>query len=158
MTTPIIAYAVKVRSVASGGWYWLSSAGDMGCHHGYRMLVSSREHALREASLRGYSRDNIRLVRVRERAASEVVSLAHHMASVATARLAALEEAERACSVVAELKRKNFGTASSSMDAARDCVDAIAALRAPPPFVPLGGTVTITRGTQHTLGVFDVER
>ena len=96
MTSPVIAYAVKVRSVASGGWYWLSSAGDMGCHHGYRMLVSSREHALREASLRGYSRDNTRLVRVRERAAaSEVVSLSHHMASVASARLAALDEAER---------------------------------------------------------------
>ena len=95
MTSPVIAYAVKVRSVASGGWYWLSSAGDMGCHHGYRMLVSSREHALREASLRGYSRDNTRLVRVRERAASEVVSLSHHMASVAMTRLAALDEAER---------------------------------------------------------------
>ena len=64
MTTPVIAYAIKVRSPASGGWYWLSSAGDMGCHHGYRMLVSSREHALREASLRGYSRDNTRLVKV----------------------------------------------------------------------------------------------
>ena len=44
-------------------------------------------------------------------------------------RLAALEEAERACSVVAEAKRQNFGTASSSMDAARDCVAAIAALK-----------------------------
>ena len=44
-------------------------------------------------------------------------------------RLAALEEAEQACSLVAEAKRQNFGTASSSMDAARDCVDAIAALR-----------------------------
>ena len=44
-------------------------------------------------------------------------------------RLAALEEAERACSLVAEAKRTNFGTASSSMDAARDCVDAIAAIR-----------------------------
>jgi len=129
MTTPVIAYAVKVRSVASGGWYWLSSAGDMGCHHGYRMLVSSREHALREASLRGYSPSNIRLIRVRERAASEVVSLSHHMASVALTRLAALDEAERACSLVAEAKRQNFGTASSSMDAARDCVDAIAAIR-----------------------------
>ena len=44
-------------------------------------------------------------------------------------RLAALEEAERACSSVVEAKRQNFGSASSSMDAARDCVDAIAALR-----------------------------
>ena len=44
-------------------------------------------------------------------------------------RLAALEEAERACSLVAEAKRQNFGTSSSSMDAARDCVDAIAAIR-----------------------------
>ena len=122
MTSPVIAYAIKVRSVASGGWYWLSSAGDMGCHHGYRMLVSSREHALREASYRGYRPINIRLIRVRERAVSEVVSLAHHMASVAMTRLAALDEAER---VARDPSVPLTGIA-----------DAIAALRAPPPFVP----------------------
>ena len=44
-------------------------------------------------------------------------------------RLAALEEAEQACSLVGEAKRKNFGSTSSSMAAAHDCADAIAALR-----------------------------
>jgi len=60
---------------------------------------------------------------------NKTVTHGHHMASVATARLAALEEAERACSVVAKAKRQNFGPASSSMDAARDCVAVIAALK-----------------------------
>ena len=44
-------------------------------------------------------------------------------------RLAALEEAEQACSLVAEAKRKNFGSTSSSMAAAHDCADAITELR-----------------------------
>ena len=99
-------------------------------------LTSSRSNAARFFSLGaaslGLDPKCARIVRVVVKPKPLVATAAHALGQLSGYRigyLAALEEAERACSVVAEAKRQNFGTASSSMDAARDCVDAIAAIR-----------------------------
>ena len=60
----------------------------------------------------------------------QVVSLAHHIVCVATARLAALDEAEQAC--LEERRRCNMHASWGMASGARNCVAAIAALKVLP--------------------------
>ena len=60
----------------------------------------------------------------------QVVSLAHHIVCVATARLAALDEAEQAC--LEERRRCNMHASWGMSSGARNCVAAIAALKVLP--------------------------
>ena len=60
----------------------------------------------------------------------QIVSLAHHMASVAWARLDALDEAERAC--LEERRRCNQQMCWGMAGGARNCVAAIVALKVLP--------------------------
>ena len=60
----------------------------------------------------------------------QVVSLAHHIVCVATARLAALDEAEQAC--LEERRRCNMQASWVMASGARNCVAAIAALKVLP--------------------------
>ena len=61
---------------------------------------------------------------------SKTVTHGHHMASVATARLAALDEAEQAC--LEERRRCNQQMCWGMASGARNCVAAIAALKVRP--------------------------
>ena len=124
MSAPV--YVIRVGQIRGEGDYYGLIDGAEGRAGAYRYM--SWESAAEEIRDIPMLRD-CRVVRVVVKP-RQVVSLAHHIVCVATARLAALDEAEQAC--LEERRRCNMHASWGMASGARNCVAAIAALKVLP--------------------------
>ena len=124
MSAPV--YVIRVGQIRGEGDYYGLIDGAEGRAGAYRYM--SWESAAEEIRDIPMLRD-CRVVRVVVKP-RQVVSLAHHIVCVATARLAALDEAEQAC--LEERRRCNMHASWGMSSGARNCVAAIAALKVRP--------------------------
>ena len=124
MSAPV--YVIRVGQIRGEGDYYGLIDGAEGRAGAYRYM--SWESAAEEIRDIPMLRD-CRVVRVVVKP-RQVVSLAHHIVCVATARLAALDEAEQAC--LEERRRCNMHASWGMSSGARNCVAAIAALKVLP--------------------------
>ena len=124
MSAPV--YVIRVGQIRGEGDYYGLIDGAEGRAGAYRYM--SWESASEEIRDIPMLRD-CRVVRVVVKP-RQVVSLAHHIVCVATARLAALDEAEQAC--LEERRRCNMHASWGMSSGARNCVAAIAALKVLP--------------------------